>query len=246
MVSHPCGMNPTLSAHGSVGQPDRVTMAFCLTSPMLARRCVLATDIERYSRRTAPDQHEAQRAYKFAMGQAAEDAGLDRAEWLVQPAGDGELAILPDGMVEPRVMGIFLPALAARLDGYNRTRLPEYRVRLRVAVHFGLVHLDGANGFPGPAPVVAARLLDARAVRLVLQRLSTVNVAAIVSPAIYQDIVVNRYGGTRPERFRMVHVVDTVKEFSMDAWVYAPEDDVNQIPVPPCPPSQTGRSAQSW
>jgi hypothetical protein len=196
--------------------------------PELVRRGLIGTDTERYSRRSALDQHEAQYAYGCAVAAAAAEAGLATTGWLRQPAGDGELAVLPDGVHEPKVIAVLLTALAARLREYNRTRAVDYRVRVRVAIHHGLIHLDGAVGFPGPAPVVVARLLDSAPVRDILRRHPDANVAAIVSREVYEEVVVNRYEGLRPELFRRIEVCDAGKGFSDTAWVYAPEVDVTR------------------
>ena len=196
--------------------------------PELARRGLIGTDIERYSRRGALDQHEAQRVYDREIRGAASDAGLATADWLRQPAGDGEFAILPDGVHEPKVIAVLLGALAARLREYNRTRTADFRVRVRVAIHHGLIHLDGATGFPGPAAVVVARLLASEPVRDVLRQRPDTNLAAIISGEVYEEIVVHRYEGLRPELFRQVDVCDRSKGFSHRAWVHAPEDDVTR------------------
>src|SRR5204863_7938619 len=43
-------------------------------------------------------------------------------------------------------------------------------LRVRIAIHHGLIHLDGPTGFPGPAAVVVARLLNSQPVRQVLRQ----------------------------------------------------------------------------
>jgi hypothetical protein len=194
-----------------------------LASPCLARRGLIGTDIEQYSRFSARDQYEAQLAYDRALRSAASDAGLDIDLWHRQPAGDGEFAVLPDGVHEPRVLAVLLPRLAARLREYNRPRLPDMRIRLRVAVHHGLIHLGGPTGFPGRHSVALTRLLDAESVRALLRAEPDISLAAIIASDLYEDIVVGRYGGLRPEQFDRVRVNHPAKNFSCEAWVYAPE-----------------------
>jgi hypothetical protein len=211
--------------------PDPADYPRDLLGPALARRGMISTDIERWATRSALDQHEAQRAYEWAISRAAADAGLDRADWLRQPTGDGEFVILPEGVHEPRVIAVMLPVLATWLRGYNRSRVADCRVRLRVAVHHGLVHLDGVTGAAGPATVVVARLLNSRPVRDVLRQRPDTNLAAIISREVFEDVVVNRYHGLRPELFQHVQVQDRVKGFAAEAWIYAPEEDVTR-PAP--------------
>jgi hypothetical protein len=198
--------------------------------PELARRGLLSTDIERYSQRGALEQHEAQRVYDWAISEAAAAAGFVRADWIRQPTGDGEFVILPEGVHEPRIITMLLTALAARLREYNRSRTTDCRVRIRTAIHHGLIHLDGAIGAPGPAAVTVARLVNSEPVREVLQRRPDTNLAAIISPEVYQDVVVNRYEGLRPELFQQVNACDTAQGLVTRAWIYAPEEDVTRPP----------------
>jgi len=192
-------------------------------SPVLARRGLFGTDIEGYGRWSAAEQHEAQRVYEWAIRTAAGAAGLRREAWLRQAAGDGEFVVLPEGVHEPRLIAVFLTELAQRLHGHRGT---GPRVRLKVAVHHGLIHLNGATGYPGEGPVVVARLLDSTPVRELLSQWPEISLAAIVSEQVYRDVVVNRYEGLRPELFRCVWVTDRRKDFSAQAWLYAPEADV--------------------
>jgi class 3 adenylate cyclase len=208
---------------GGIGDPGG--MATGRAQPIPVRRCVIATDIERYGQRSAPDQYEAQRAYASAIDRAADDAGCERAGWIRQAAGDGELIVCPADVFEARVLAGLVPALAARLREYNRSRLPEFRVRLRMAIHYGLVHLDGPTGYPGAGPVVAARLVSADPLRAALAARPETNLAVAVSATVYQDVVANRYEGLRPEQFRPVPILDPAKNFAADAWIHTPETD---------------------
>ncbi|SRR6266516_4554551 len=116
--------------------------------PVLARRGLLGTDIDNYSARGALDQHEAQLVYEWAMQEAAKVSGLSLDQCRRQPTGDGELVVLPDGVHEPRVLAVLLTVLADRLREYNESHTPDLQVRVRVAVHHGLIHLNGATGYP--------------------------------------------------------------------------------------------------
>lgn len=197
--------------------------------PVLARRGLLGTDIEGYGRWSPVEQHEAQRVYEWAMRTAATASGLRRRAWLRQAAGDGELVVLPEGVHEPRLLAVFLAEVARRLHRHNERHRGDPPVRLRVAVHHGLIHLNGATGYPGQSPVVLARLLDSAAVRELLSQRPEICLAAIISEQVYRDIVVNRYGGLRPELFRWAQVTDGRKDFSAEAWLYAPEADVSAV-----------------
>ncbi|MDG4788154.1 hypothetical protein O7626_19805 [Micromonospora sp. WMMD1102] len=211
------------------------------------RRLLISVDMERYSRRGNLQQYEAQQAFQQLLHEAATAVGLDRVSWKTQQAGDGELAILPGDTREPQVIGRLVPDLNRRLRHYNSSRLPEARVRLRVALHQGLVHLDGANGFPGRAVNEVCRLCDARQLKRALVLFPDAGVALIVSSAIYQEVVAEYPEELRPERFQRVEVHHPDKGFREPAWICVVDEDLSTVsaealaaePVSrPAPPEQ--------
>jgi hypothetical protein len=199
-----------------------------MTEPVHPRRCVLvAVDMERYSPRDNLRQYRAQQLFREVMAEAVASIGLDRDRWTTQQSGDGELAILPSDTSELTVVADFVPALDRILREHNRSLLPEAKVRLRVAMHQGLVHLNGANGFPGEAVVEVCRLLDAEPLRQALRTFPQASVALIVSRSVFSDVVRHGYRGLRPERFAQVRVA--VKHLAADAWISVPDEDVNAV-----------------
>ncbi|MEU7932526.1 hypothetical protein [Micromonospora echinofusca] len=213
------------------------------------RRLLISVDMERYSRRTNLQQYEAQKDFRDLLHEAAHDVGLDRVAWTTQQAGDGELAILPRDVAESRVIGRFVPELNRRLRAYNSSRVPAARIRLRVAVHQGLVHLDGANGFPGNAVVFVCRLCEAEPVRRALAAFPDAGVALVVSAEIYRDVVTEYPEEMRPERFRRVEVVHPDKGFQEDAWLCVVDEDMSAPPTagtsaPPPAPRGGGPAAE--
>ncbi|EEP74592.1 hypothetical protein MCAG_04919 [Micromonospora sp. ATCC 39149] len=195
------------------------------------RRLLISVDMERYSRRSNLQQYEAQQAFHELLHSAAEAVGLDRVAWSTQQAGDGELAILPRDVPEARVIGRFVPELNRRLRAYNSSRLPAARVRLRIAVHQGLVHLDGANGFPGNAVVFVSRLCDADPVRRALAAFHDAGVALVVSAEIFRDVVSEYPEEMRPERFRRVRISKPDKGFDEFAWLCVVDEDLSSWPA---------------
>lgn len=202
--------------------------------------------MERYSPRDNLRQYLAQQLFRDVMAEAVAGIGLERQNWTTQQNGDGELAILPADTSELTVVADFVPALDRILREYNRSLLPEAKVRLRVAIHQGLVHLTGANGFPGDAVVEVCRLLDADPLRQALKAFPHASVALIVSHSIFHDVVRHAYRGLRPERFAQVRVA--VKELVLDAWISVPDEDVRTVnweqPPPAVPGQPTPTSAQ--
>ncbi|SCL30344.1 hypothetical protein GA0074692_2908 [Micromonospora pallida] len=190
------------------------------------RRLLIAVDMERYSRRGNRHQHEAQHAFQQVLHEAASAVGLDRVQWKTQQAGDGELAILPSDVREPLLIGRFVPELNRILRAYNSSRIPEARIRLRVSIHQGLVHLDGANGFPGHAVIEVCRLCEAKPLKQALAQFPDAGVGLIVSSDIYRDVVTEYPEELRPDRFRRVEVRHPDKEFRESAWICVVDEDL--------------------
>jgi hypothetical protein len=188
------------------------------------RRMLISVDMERYSRQDNETQYRSQQLFAQVMRDAADELGLDRVRWITQQGGDGEFAILPDGTLERRVVGELVFALDRLLGRENPQRAAGARVRLRVAIHEGLVHLDGANGFPGEAVVTVCRLVDAPDLKAALRAFPDANVALIVSDEIYRGVV-RAYRKPRPDRFRKIDVRMPDKGFAADAWIFVPDED---------------------
>lgn len=206
------------------------------------RRLLVCVDMERYSRRSNLQQFEAQKEFRDLLHGAASAVGLDRMTWSTQQAGDGELAILPRDVPESQVIGRFVPELNRRLRAYNVSRVDAARIRLRIAVHQGLVHLDGANGFPGTAVVFVCRLCDAAPVKRALAAFPDAGVALVVSTEIFRDVVSEYPEEMRPERFQLVRVSHAEKDFEESAWVCVVDEDVSVMPLGV---EQTNRSSES-
>lgn len=204
------------------------------------RRLLMAADMERYSGRGNLQQFEAQREFKKILDSAAAAVRLDRPTWTTQPTGDGELAILPAGTPEPVVLARLVPEIDRLLREYNRSRLPVAKMRLRVSVHQGQVHLDGANGFPGNAVIETCRLLDVRPLKRALKAFPAAAVALIVSDALYRDVVEEHYEGLRPERFTRVEVSIPDKDFRAVAWICVIDEDVHAAGDLSDPPDEGG------
>lgn len=183
------------------------------------RRLMVAVDVHRYSSLDPLGQVDAQQALADALSRAAEAVGLHRSLWRTQPQGDAELAVLPPETDEAAVVADFPRELATSLYRQNRSRKAEHRLRLRVAMHCGVLHL-GALGYPGPAPIETCRLLDAPPLKQALAEAADADVALIVSAQLFGDIVAPGYRGLRPHWFRKVPV--TVKEYSGNGYVTLP------------------------
>jgi hypothetical protein len=188
------------------------------TVPPGVRRLIVAVDLVGSSRHDHLRQLNAQRRLVEIMQEACAEAGVDRDDCLRQPQGDGELLLLPPGLDEGRVVPGLVRELVVAVREENRDLGEEARLRLRVAVHQGIVH-EGANGFVSRAVVRTCRLVDSPPLRLAMTNLPACELALAVSDQLEM-----------PE-----------KGFSADAWVYLSFDPKRlaatmNTPLPPIPP----------
>lgn len=195
---------------------------------IITRHLCMAADVEKYSRLDTPSQEAFQADLVRVLEEAAVLSGLDRTAWERQPQGDQEFAVLPLETPEPVVLGGFVRNLAIRLGERNANRAAGERMRLRLAVDFGVAR-TAALGYSGPAPVAVARYLNAPQLKRVLQALDSTDLACIVSERVYQDVVRLRGEGQSldPSRYVRVHVQQ--KEFSDYGWIYVPEHGPEEL-----------------
>lgn len=142
---------------------------------------MIVADTEQYNARSTVLQREVQDALVAALDRAASAAGLDPQAWHRQPSGDGELTILPSDVDKPALFRSFLPALDMHLRRYNEDRVADARIRVRIAIHQGLMFLASRNGFVGAAVVTAARLVDAPVFKTAFGAFPDATVGCIVS-----------------------------------------------------------------
>lgn len=192
-------------------------------------RVILTVDIEDYSSRSDTEQRVLQTALMSALGHAADAAELNRERWKEQLTGDGLNAMLPPGTDIHRLLDVLVRQFDAQLGLHNRLREQAgwARIRVRLAVHVGPVHLDGDAGWPGQHAVLPVRLRDSQPVRTALAARPDADLAVIVSNEIYQDYVTQGVGDPRPTEFREVRV--RAKKQSYIAYLHLPRFDVHKI-----------------
>jgi hypothetical protein len=189
------------------------------------RRLLLMTDATGYGGRDDRQQSAMQADLMDVLDWSAKKTRLDRHTWERQPQGDGELAVLPNGDVEPLLVDDFIRQLTYALDDRNQGRLPQARLRLRVAIHHG-VAIPDANGFSGQGAVVVGRLLNSPPLRAALE-LTGADLALIVSDPVFTDTIAQRHTTLRAPDFREVDV--RVKEYQAHAWIYVPYHDLRAV-----------------
>lgn len=166
----------------------------------LAFRFLVAVDIEGFSRRSASEQAKLQDDLEHAMSDAAAQAGLDRNCWYRQPGGDGELAVLPADTNSLSLVADYPRNLALALAEINRPSDPGSRLRVRMAIHHGTV-FPGRFGPVGGAPILVSRLVDAQVLRHTLKQRKDLDIALIVSTAVYNEVVQSGFNELDPNMF---------------------------------------------
>ncbi|HEY8482019.1 MAG TPA: hypothetical protein VIL71_19505 [Spirillospora sp.] len=193
-------------------------------------RVLFTVDIEDYSSRKDAEQRTLQTALDRALDDAADRARLDRRAWRRQYTGDGVNVTLPRGADVGRLMDEFVRELDAGLAAYNRRRAEETwtRLRVRMAVHVGLIHLDGAMGWPGRHAVQPARLRDSEPLRAAMRARPEADLGVIVSSEIYNDYISQGPGRPQATEFQAVRV--EVKKQRYTAYLYMPGFRPEDIP----------------
>ncbi|WP_187283161.1 hypothetical protein [Streptomyces sp. t39] len=201
------------------------------------RRLLLAVDAQGYGRSDPVTQREFQAGLARLLDASAGTAGLDRARWETQEAGDSVFAVLPEGTDEPALVDTFMRSLDAGLRAFNLNRVPRARLRLRAAVHFGPAS-PGPNGFVGRAPVEIGRILDSAPLRRALAAAPDACLAVAVSASVFHDTVGAAYTTVPADAFRRVRVEE--KEYRGDAWIWVPGTPAGQPDPAPGEPAAEG------
>ncbi|MEU2629527.1 hypothetical protein [Kitasatospora sp. NPDC007106] len=207
-----------------------------------ARHLVLGVDAKGYSGHDAVGQDELQKTLLGLLDRAALAAGLDRSRWTCQYQGDCEFSLVPQDQPEPRIVDDFMRELDAALDRHNHSRLPEFRLRLRAAAHFGVAY-PSDTGFAGQAAVVAARLLNSDELKAALEGTPDADLALVLSDRVFTDIVANRHVSTRPSDFLRVGL--ELRDYTGAAWIRLFRRSRPTAPDPAAPQARDGGAPRS-
>ncbi|MEU3031880.1 hypothetical protein ACPCBC_33575 [Streptomyces incarnatus] len=190
-------------------------------SDELEYRAVLAVDIERSAGRGDRALLEIRARLTGMLREACAASGVDWAACLVHDLGDGLRVTAPAGTRKAALVHPLVPELALRLRTYNRGASPLTRIRVRIALHAGDVHVAPDGTVAGGPLEVLARLLDAPPARTALAGAPpTVPASLLLSGHFYDETVRHGHLGLFPEDFRKVGF--TVKEHTGEAWLQLP------------------------
>jgi hypothetical protein len=177
---------------------------------------------------------------RMIAGATLAQQGIDVASLETHDLGDGLRFVVPGVITPPALLDPFVPNLDTALRQHRKRVNTDARLRLRVAVHHGLVHRD--NGVAAGEPLrVAARLLDAKPVRQAIALAEEANLVLVVSQAMYDGVVRHGYG-LDPALYQEISIAE--KELATKAWVYVPGHTPGlpiDVPAPPAaepPPAQ--------
>lgn len=178
-------------------------------------------DVEGFSRLNTRRQSDVQSAMDRMFRISASAAQLDYEAIGVATTGDGALMVLPADVDMVALIVRFIPELEVQLRAYNDDRVPETRIRMRVAVHTDAIRTS-TYGYAGPALVVLSRLLDSDPVRAGLKDHPAAQLALIVSEPVFRKACLSGLGGIRPEQYAEVTVDIPSKGFREPAYVHVP------------------------
>lgn len=201
-----------------------------MTDANFRRSLLVCCDLRRYSAADDQLQRSLQELLVQSLDRAAAAAGLDRTTWQRQPEGDGEFAVLPPDTPESVVVDRYVRSLNAELQSVNRYRVAEAKVRMRLAIHHGVI-VDGANGFPGKDTVLVARLLSSKAAHAALDEFPQADLVVILSDHLYDSLVAGGHTTLRADDFRRVEVRE--KTFDGHGWMWVPDAEVHSLDLRP-------------
>jgi hypothetical protein len=214
------------------GLRERVPFAEPLPPPDHARepggaavRLCLAVDVSGYSTRSNPATERIQRDLVDLLSRARRAAGIADSAVNPQPQGDGQFTVLPVGIDESAVIPSLIQGLQSGLRALNRAAPPGDRIRLRLALHRGLVK-EGANGWIGVAPIAVHRILDSPALRTALREHTAADYVLGLPDVLFQDVVAHAVEPPLPGDFRPVTIDLPEKNFVERGWLHiGPEDN---------------------
>lgn len=189
-----------------------------------AVRLCMAADVSGYSGRTNPETERIQRELVRLLSRARRTAGIDDFAVAPQPQGDGQFTVLPPGIDEAMVIPRLVQGIHSGLREVNRAAAAGDRIRLRVALHRGLVK-EGDNGWIGVAPIAVHRILDCPALRTALREHTAADYVLGLPDVLFHDVVAHAVEPPLPADFAPITVDLPEKNFIEHGWLHiGPEE----------------------
>jgi hypothetical protein len=195
-------------------------------------RTLLVVDAEGFSRHRDVQLPSIHTEIRRVVETACERSGLAwEAVSLLQSTGDGLLAILPLDAMIPLIHPFLDHLQSALADAAPKLRSGGVKLRMRVALHFGLVDdEDPVTAGISTATNDVSRLLDCEPLRAALRESDpdVTFVAAIASREAFDTFVCSGRTTLRPSQFRRVQA--KVKQFDQPAYLYVPTPSQREEP----------------
>lgn len=187
-----------------------------------AYRLLIALDIEGFGKpsRTNLTRLALRRRLRRMYVRLLRQIGVTPERFVSQDTGDGAILSIDGAVPKSRILDRLVPTMADRLVATNDGKPPSQQMRLRMALHAGDTLAD-PEPLHGEAVIFTSRLLDAAPLRSSLAA-TTMPLALIVSPVIYEETVKHGYGRIDPSTFHPT--VAHVKETRTAAWLHVPGD----------------------
>jgi hypothetical protein len=198
---------------------------------------LIAMDVEKSGKRDDPLLLRMRADLRMIIGELLVRQHLDPHAITVEDLGDGYRLLFPAAVTPMAALDPFIPNLATALRLHRQASSAANRLRLRVAVHTGLLHGEPGGTWTGTPLRELARLLDADAARRVLQDNPEADLVLAVSQLVHDTVV--RHGYTLdPAGFRAVRL--QAKETDETVWVHIP----GTVPPPEPPASRVTEDAR--
>lgn len=158
---------------------------------------------------------------RAALIDACVASGLQRMLLAPQRDGDAQVALLPAGIDEPKVIAALTAELGAHLRRLNRHRHDSERLRVTMAVDEGITTLE-AGGYRGHAIAKACRLVTSDPMRKALTAYRSADLIVLLSERIFDDISRLDAPGMRTGKCQLVEIDDPVDARRDVGWIYIP------------------------
>ena len=191
---------------------------------------LIAMDVEKSGMRDDPLLVRMRADLRMIIRELLVRQRLDPDVITVEDLGDGYRLLLPAAVTPMDALDPFIPNLATELRLHRAASSAVNRLRLRVAVHTGLLHPEPGGTWTGTPMRELARLLDADAARRVLRETPEADLVLVVSQLLYDTVVQHGYT-LDPAAFRPIRL--QAKETDEKAWLHIPGTVLP--PEPPAP-----------
>jgi hypothetical protein len=180
---------------------------------------ILATDVAKSGGRDDNLILRMRAGLREMLSSALSRQHIDIAKVTTLDDGDGFRLLLPADVPPHVLLDPFLSRLGIELREQRDAASAANRLRLRVALHSGLLFREPSGAYAGTPLKDCARLLDAPAGRKLLEENPGADMVVLLTEVFHRDVVA---GGTSldPAWFRRIPI--RVKETDQHGWAYVP------------------------